>query len=62
MRFIEAQILKNLPSPFLVGSMKRGGPVKRTDGGEQPEALVVKGVEIQGLQCLPLKQNEKEDI
>lgn len=28
--------------------MKRGGPVKRTDGEEQPEALVVKGVEIQG--------------
>eukprot|EP00755_Sulcionema_specki_P029452 Sspe_Gene.1924::Locus_640_Transcript_1_1_Confidence_1.000_Length_1626::g.1924::m.1924/K17285/SELENBP1; selenium-binding protein 1 len=33
---------------FIGGSMKRGGPVKRTDGGEQPEALVVKGVEVQG--------------
>ncbi|CAK9021992.1 unnamed protein product [Durusdinium trenchii] len=33
---------------FVGGSMKRGGPVKRTDGEEQPEALVVKGVEIQG--------------
>ena len=42
--------------------MKRGGPVKRTDGGEQPEALVVKGVEIQGLQCLQLKQHEKKNI
>jgi len=29
--------------------MKRGGPVTRTDGEEQPEALVVKGVEIQGV-------------
>lgn len=33
----------------LAGSMKRGGPVTRTDGEEQPEALVVKGVEIQGV-------------
>lgn len=42
------------PEPRLVGqvyvggSMKKGGPVRRTDGGEQPEALVVKGVEVQG--------------
>lgn len=33
---------------FVGGSMKQNGPVKRADGGEQPEALVVKGVEIQG--------------
>lgn len=33
---------------FVGGSMKQNGPVQRADGGEQPEALVVKGVEIQG--------------
>lgn len=33
---------------FVGGSLKRNGTVKRTDGEEQPEALVVKGVEIQG--------------
>eukprot|EP00405_Crypthecodinium_cohnii_P016872 CAMPEP_0206458814 /NCGR_PEP_ID=MMETSP0324_2-20121206/23798_1 /ASSEMBLY_ACC=CAM_ASM_000836 /TAXON_ID=2866 /ORGANISM="Crypthecodinium cohnii, Strain Seligo" /LENGTH=505 /DNA_ID=CAMNT_0053930233 /DNA_START=82 /DNA_END=1596 /DNA_ORIENTATION=+ len=33
---------------FVGGSMKKGGPVRRTDNGPQPEALVVKGVEIQG--------------
>lgn len=36
------------PSESRAGSMKQNGPVKRADGGEQPEALVVKGVEIQG--------------
>jgi len=33
---------------FVGGSFKQGSCVKRTDGGLQPEALVVKGVEIQG--------------
>jgi selenium-binding protein 1 len=42
------------PEPKLVGqvyiggSLKKGGAVRRTDGGEQPEALKIKGVEIQG--------------
>ncbi|CAJ1401395.1 unnamed protein product [Effrenium voratum] len=33
---------------FVGGSLKAGGPVKRKDGQPQPEALKVKGVEIQG--------------
>jgi len=33
---------------FIGGSLKRGGPVRRTDGAEQPAPLVVKGVEVQG--------------
>ena len=43
-------VLKRSQSKWIfAGSIKRGGPVKRTDGEEQPEALVVKGVEIQGV-------------
>jgi selenium-binding protein 1 len=33
---------------FVGGSLKKGGSVRRTDGGEQPAPLVVKGVEVQG--------------
>jgi len=42
------------PEPKLVGQiyigglLKKGTAVRRTDGGEQPDALTVKGVEIQG--------------
>lgn len=46
--------LAGRPEPELVGqvyvggSLKRGGAVRRADGGEQPEALAVRGVEVQG--------------
>eukprot|EP00932_Pfiesteria_piscicida_P021699 SRR837773.848.p2 GENE.SRR837773.848~~SRR837773.848.p2 ORF type:complete len:437 (-),score=168.90 SRR837773.848:42-1238(-) len=33
---------------FIGGSLKKGGGVTRSDGGEQPEPLVVQGVEVQG--------------
>jgi len=33
---------------FIGGSLKRGTAVRRTDGADQPEPLVVKGIEVQG--------------
>ncbi|CAE8585051.1 unnamed protein product, partial [Polarella glacialis] len=40
--------MKLVGQVFLGGLLKKGGPVRRLDGEEAPEPLVVKGVEIQG--------------
>lgn len=33
---------------FIGGSLTKGGAVKRKDGGEQPDPLILKGVQVQG--------------